>query len=74
MEQAFGKELSSVPRIPLSQLNSMLKAFKKKSLVETEGKLARFGVDNTVKLRITPEGEGLSREESRVDPENRTGS
>jgi len=59
------KVLSTLlPSMPPRQLNSMLKSFKLRGLIDTEGKLASFGVDRGVNLVITPSGtEALSRYE-----------
>jgi len=61
MNEALGQ---SLPPMLTYQLNDWLKALSKRSLVETDRKLASFGVDQRVKVRITPQGEALLKPES----------
>jgi len=61
IEPVLGEAL---PQILPYQLNDMLKALKKKSLIETDRDLARFGVNKEVGIKITSEGEAFLRSES----------
>lgn len=61
MDKALGQ---SLPKMLTYQLNDWLKALSKRSLVETDRKLASYGVDEKVKVRITPQGESLLKSES----------
>lgn len=63
IEQAQGKAL---PSMRPYEVNNMLKRLNKKSLIEVEGKLARYGVDKKVKLGITAEGDAFLKRERGV--------
>lgn len=60
MDEVLGQ---SLPPMLTYQLNDRLKALSKKSLIETDRKLARFGVDMEVKVKITPQGEAFLNSE-----------